>query len=72
MSRPYDPCTEEADTFDLEIEWSLLLFLGAFDRDVRLSELERGRRNGTHLWLHAIRRLERAKDQNFDPDDLPS
>ena len=64
---------KKADTFDLEIEWSLLLFLGAFDRDVRLSELERGRRrNGTHLWLHAIRRLERAKDQNFDPDDLPS
>lgn len=65
---------KKADTFDLSLEWKLLLFLGSFDYPIdKLNESQvQQRRERVELWLHAIRRLESEKDKNFNPDNVPS
>lgn len=63
---------KKADTFELETEWHLLLYLRYPVAETALNDLQmRERRDGVKLWLHALRRLETEKDEKFDPKDLP-
>ncbi|MGB7068423.1 MAG: hypothetical protein WBD22_02930 [Pyrinomonadaceae bacterium] len=72
MSQNYVVQTlKKADTFGLTTEWKLLWFLRYPFSEKDKIELQQ-RREGTKLWLHLLRRLEVEKDENFDPDDLPS
>ena len=52
----------------------MLLFLDAFDYSVeKLTENQtKQRKERVELWLHAMRRLKAEKDENFNPDDVPS
>lgn len=62
-----------ADSFDLETEWFLLMYLRYPTREIELSNDEIIERNSrVELWLHLLRRLEKEKDPEFDPNDLPT
>lgn len=62
---------KKADTFDLEIEWRLLSFL-RYPHSEKDKIAIRQRAERVKLWLHIVYRLKREKDENFDPNDLPT
>ncbi|MGB7068425.1 MAG: hypothetical protein WBD22_02940 [Pyrinomonadaceae bacterium] len=64
---------KKSNTFDLETEWRLLMYLRYSLSEIELNDTQiQERRERVRLWLHALHRLEVEKDENFDPDDVPS
>jgi len=61
---------KNADSYDLETEWSFLRYLRYPMGPIKLDGLGTERRLAdVKLWLHALHRLESEKDKNFDPNE---